>query len=44
MTGQPGLCGDSTVFKRMMVHKDPDDFFDPGKEDIFVGSLIVYLS
>jgi hypothetical protein len=42
MTGWPGSCGDSMVFKRMKVHKEPDDFFDPGKQDIFVGWLVLY--
>ncbi|EFP75138.1 uncharacterized protein PGTG_01731 [Puccinia graminis f. sp. tritici CRL 75-36-700-3] len=31
MTGWPGSCGDSMVFKRMMVHKEPALFFDPGQ-------------
>jgi hypothetical protein len=36
MTGWPGSCGDSMVFKRMMVHKAPELFFDPGKQSMFV--------
>ncbi|KAA1118046.1 hypothetical protein PGT21_050027 [Puccinia graminis f. sp. tritici] len=31
MTGWPGSCGDSMVFKRMAVHKDPVSFFDAGQ-------------
>ncbi|EFP83358.2 uncharacterized protein PGTG_08544 [Puccinia graminis f. sp. tritici CRL 75-36-700-3] len=31
MTGWPGTCGDSMVFKRMMLQKEPALFFDRGK-------------
>jgi hypothetical protein len=31
MTGWPGSCGDSLVFKKMAVHKNPGAFFDAGK-------------
>ncbi|EFP92408.2 uncharacterized protein PGTG_18233 [Puccinia graminis f. sp. tritici CRL 75-36-700-3] len=31
MTGWPGSCGDSMVFKRMMLHKEPTLFFDRGQ-------------
>ncbi|EFP78485.2 uncharacterized protein PGTG_04441 [Puccinia graminis f. sp. tritici CRL 75-36-700-3] len=31
MTGWPGSCGDSMVFKKMAVHRDPGRFFDPGQ-------------
>ncbi|EFP82451.2 uncharacterized protein PGTG_08407 [Puccinia graminis f. sp. tritici CRL 75-36-700-3] len=31
MTGWPGTCGDSLVFKNMKVHLEPDRFFDPGQ-------------
>ncbi|EFP91044.2 uncharacterized protein PGTG_17316 [Puccinia graminis f. sp. tritici CRL 75-36-700-3] len=31
MTGWPGSCGDSMVFKKMAVHRDPGGFFDPGQ-------------
>jgi hypothetical protein len=30
MTGWPGTCGDSLVFKNMKVHLEPNRFFDPG--------------
>ncbi|EFP80235.2 uncharacterized protein PGTG_06191 [Puccinia graminis f. sp. tritici CRL 75-36-700-3] len=31
MTGWPGSCGNSMVFKRMMLHKEPTLFFDRGQ-------------
>ncbi|PLW54586.1 hypothetical protein PCANC_04234 [Puccinia coronata f. sp. avenae] len=31
MTGWPGSCGDSFVFKKMSIHRDSGAYFDPGQ-------------
>ncbi|EFP76773.2 uncharacterized protein PGTG_02234 [Puccinia graminis f. sp. tritici CRL 75-36-700-3] len=31
MTGWPGSCGDSMVFKRMLLHQEPEKFFGDGQ-------------
>ena len=38
ITGWPGSCADSFVFKKMLLHKEPGNFFDRGKCGL--GSII----
>jgi hypothetical protein len=35
ITGWPGSCADSFVFKKMRLHNQPADFFDQGRSSAY---------
>jgi hypothetical protein len=41
ITGWPGSCGDSRVYKRMQLHQNPSKFFDEGTYLVILGRYLL---
>jgi hypothetical protein len=39
ITGWPGTCGDSLVYKRMQLHLNPSQYFDDGKKSVLLAHM-----